>query len=81
MSRNVIPPGAVRCRPYAIASRHLNAFSDTASLEEIQEQISARRAEVRPLERHIEWLEDLLTRRTEHVANGGNPPRGYNPAP
>jgi hypothetical protein len=80
MTRGTLHPGVVRCPPYAIASRRLNAFSDTASLEQIQEQINARRAEVRPLERHIEWLEDLLARRTEHVANGGNPPRGYDPA-
>lgn len=75
----IIPPGVAKALPRPIATRNLNWFSDHASVEDIQEQINARRAEVRPLERHIEWLEDLLARREQHIANGGRPPVGLSP--
>lgn len=78
--RILIPPGVARCTPRPITGRRLAAFADTASIEEIEEQLAARRAELRPLERHIEWLEDLLARRQEHVARGGRPPGTDRPA-
>lgn len=70
MSRALQPPAVVRCTPRPVATRHLNSYADNAAPESIELQLQARRAELRCLEKHIAWLDELLTVRNSQIAAG-----------
>lgn len=62
--------GVTRRSPAPPSPRHIRTFADNASADAIRAHLQARRAEVRSLETHIAWLDELLTTREVQIAAG-----------
>jgi hypothetical protein len=63
-------PGVTRRSPAPPSPRNILTFAAHASAEAIHAHLQARRAEMRSLESHIAWLEDLLIERQQQIAAG-----------
>ncbi|MEC3995229.1 hypothetical protein VSR01_17470 [Actinacidiphila sp. DG2A-62] len=64
------PRAATQNSPAPVQRRYLDSFAKNASTDAIQAHIVARRADRRGLERHIDFLEALLTHRSQQIAAG-----------
>jgi hypothetical protein len=65
---------ATRHSPAPVGPSHLASFAENASIEPIEIQLAARRADRRALDRHIADLEALLAHRQAQIAAGTWPP-------